>query len=105
MIKPVAERMYARMKEETGLTVKISRLVGVYSGPADRIVTYPDNGDVVQLVDILLEAVLVSGKLSCSSESEDLRFFDPAALPMDLVPPARGPLNEDVIQGRSGMIR
>ena len=98
----IIEAAIREMKEETGLTVEIACLLGVYSGPSDRIVTYPD--DVVQLIDIMLEATMVGGELSCSSESEDLRFFDPAALPSDLVPPAKAPL-EDVIKGLRGIIR
>ena len=35
-------------------TNKIARLLGVYLGPSDRIVTYPNNGDVVQLIDVIL---------------------------------------------------
>lgn len=100
----IVEAAIREMKEETGLTVKITSLVGAYSEPTDRIVTYPYNGDVVHLIDILLEARIVSGKLLRSSESEELRFFDPDALPTDLVPPARAPL-EDILQGRVGIIR
>jgi hypothetical protein len=36
--------------------------------PDDRIVTYPEN--VVHLVDVLLEAGILTGSLSRSSESE-----------------------------------
>jgi len=100
-----AEAAVREAREETGLTVAINRLLRVYSGPADRIVTFPDN--VVQLVDILLEATIVSGELtSCSSESEDLRFFDPTALPSEseIVPPTRLPL-QDIINGITGIIR
>lgn len=100
----VVEAAIREMKEETGLTVKISRLIGVYSEPADRLVSYSGNGDVVQLVDIVLEAILVGGELSCSTESEDLRFFDLAALPMDLIPPAKAPL-EDALKRLTGIIR
>lgn len=100
----IIEAAVREAKEETGFTVKITRLVGVYSGPTDRIVTYPDNGDVIQLVDIVLEATMVGGELSCSDESEDLRFFDPGALPRDLVPPAKAPL-EDTRKGLTGIIR
>jgi len=32
----------------------MARLLGVYLGPSDRIVTYPNNGDVVQLIDVIL---------------------------------------------------
>ncbi len=85
-------------REETGFTVQITRLLGVYSEPGERIVTFPDNGDVVHLVDILLEGAIVSGQLSCSHESEELRFFDPDGLPTDLAPPSRVPLR-DVVRG------
>ena len=98
----VMEAALREVKEETGLTVKITRLQGVYSGPDGRIVAFPDN--VVQLVDIVLEATIVSGQLSCSSESEELQFFDPAAFPAELAPPARSPL-QDVVSGVNGVIR
>ena len=90
-------------KEETGLTILVTRLLGVYSGPEDRIVSYPDN--VVQLVDIVLEASIVSGDLVCSSESLELRFFKLTGFPSktEIVPPARLPLRE-VVAGKSGGI-
>ena len=90
-------------KEETGLTIAVTRLLGVYSGPEDRIVNYPDN--VVQLIDILLEASIVSGDLVCSSESIELRFFKVGEFPpeAEIAPPARLPLRE-VVSGDYGMI-
>lgn len=91
-------------KEETNLTIQVERLLGVYSEPQDRIVTYLDNGDVVQLVDIILAATIVSGELSYSSESEDLQFYDPMALPSDIVPPAILPLR-NFIHGFVGVIK
>jgi len=92
------------VREETGLTAVIQRLLGVYSDPRGRIVTYPDNGDVVHLVDILIEARVVSGKLSRSTESLDVQFFHPGALPSDLVPPAMVPLR-DILHGCFGVVR
>lgn len=88
--------------EETGLVVSILRLVGLYSEPDERIVTFPDN--VVHLVDAAVAAEIVSGSLRLSPESEELRFFQPGALPRDLVPPARR-LLEDHRQGLSGVLR
>lgn len=90
------------VKEETGLTISITQLLGVYSGPVDRIVSYPDN--VVHLVDIILLGTILSGELSCSSESEALQFFNLTHLPSELVPPAREPL-QDFVNGVSGVIR
>ncbi len=98
----IAGAAVREVKEETGLVVEISRMLGVYSGPEDRIVTFPDN--VVQLVDILLEAKIVSGELTCSDESEKLQFFYPEDLPADIVPPARAPL-QDFVNEQRGVIR
>lgn len=90
--------------EETGLTVEVTHLIGVYSDPDGRIVTYPDNGDVVQLVDVVVGARVLSGHLICSHESEEVRFFGPSQLPVQIVPPARQPI-ADAIAGRCGVLR
>lgn len=97
----VREAALREVKEETGLEVEIIRLVGIYSDPQERIVTYPDK--VCQLVDILLEARPLSGKLAPSRESEELRFFDPSSLP-DTVPPTWAPLR-DALNGATPQIR
>jgi mutator protein MutT len=98
----VAQTVVREVQEETGLIVEITRLLGVYSEAAERIVTFSDN--VVHLVDIVLEAYPISGELRCSHESEQLRFFDPTALPAEIVPPARAPLR-DFVWGGVGVIR
>lgn len=88
--------------EETGLSVRITGFVGLYSEPAGRIVTFPDN--VVQLVDAAVTAEIISGELRISPESEELRFFHPHELPAEIVPPARRIL-ADAIEGLSGVLR
>lgn len=98
----IAQAAIREVKEETGLNVEITRLIGVYSDPTERIVTFPDN--VVQLVDIFLEAKVVSGELTCSDESEALRFFHETDAPAEIVPPSRVPL-QDLWQNSSGIIR
>lgn len=100
----VVEAAKREVQEETGLIVQITRFIGIYSEPENRIVTYLDNGDVVHLVDIFLEGTILSGELSCSQESEALQFFDLHKLPIDIVPPAKAPL-EDLVAGLSGIIR
>ncbi|NJN69464.1 MAG: NUDIX domain-containing protein [Nitrospira sp.] len=92
------------VREETGLTVEITHLIGVYSDPDGRIVTYPDNGDVVQLIDVVVGARVLSGRIVCSHESEEVRFFSPSQLPGQIVPPARQPL-ADACEGRCGVLR
>ena len=86
------------------MTIRILRLLGVYSEPgAGRIVTFPDN--VVQLVDTVLEAEVVSGQLTRSIESEELRYFEPGQGPADdeIAPPARKAWR-DWLAGQAGVI-
>ncbi len=97
----IAQTVQREVYEETGLTIEITGLLGVYSGPAERIVTYPDN--VVQLVDVVLVTRLVGGVLTLSHESLALQFFSPAHLPTDIVPPARQPL-ADFIAGITAVV-
>lgn len=91
--------------EETGLKVAVVRMIGVYSDPADgRIVTYDDNGDVAQLIDVAVEARIESGELRISEESLELRFFGPDEIPDDLVPPAVVPVR-DFFESKSNVLR
>lgn len=91
------------VREETGLEVRITRLLGVYSGPEDRIITYPDNGDVRHKVDVFLEAEITGGTLAPSLESERLEFFDPSHLPAELHPAGVRPL-WDYAAGHFGVV-
>jgi hypothetical protein len=80
-------------------------LLGIYSEPTERIVTFPDN--VVHLVDVLLSARICgedTEQLWCSEESEDLQFFALNNLPANIVPPAKRPL-QDFTHGCVGVIR
>ena len=56
--------------------------------------TYPDNGDVSHLVDIVLIAEIDSGEVAVRSESMELRFFNPDSFPTELVPTAKKPLRD-----------
>jgi ADP-ribose pyrophosphatase YjhB (NUDIX family) len=100
----IADAAVREVREETGLTIRLTRLIGVYSEPADRIVTYLDNGDVVHKIDAVVEATVVAGELTPSSESEALQFFEPGDVPQEICPPARAAV-ADYLQGLTGMIR
>jgi 8-oxo-dGTP pyrophosphatase MutT (NUDIX family) len=100
----VTDAAIRETKEETGLDVRIVRFIGVYSKPQDgRIVTYPDNGDIAHLVDVIFEGHVVSGRLEPSVESLELKFFHACDLPLDIVPPAVRPI-QDYFSGKSGHI-
>ena len=85
----VEEAAVREVLEETGLSVTVRRLVGIYSDPTRySIVVYP--GDhAVQHVTALFECVRKSGELRISNESTDLRYFNAQALPENTLPAHR----------------
>ncbi|MBI5965758.1 MAG: NUDIX domain-containing protein [Chloroflexi bacterium] len=68
-----AEACEREVLEETGLTVRVKRLVGVYSDP-DQLVIYPD-GNKVHIVVLNFEAQVTEGKLGLSDETADFGYF------------------------------
>lgn len=69
-----AEEASAReTEEETGLKVKVGRLIGLYATP-HRIATYPD-GNRFQSVVLSFEATPVGGELSLSEETTEVGFY------------------------------
>jgi 8-oxo-dGTP pyrophosphatase MutT (NUDIX family) len=68
------------VREETGLEVKPTRLVGIYSDQ-DFCFTYP-SGDQVKAVSTLFECHIIGGQLQADGvESLKVEFFSPDALP------------------------
>ncbi len=100
----VMESAVREAREETGFEIRILRMIGVYSDPSERVVRYPNNGEMVHLVDVILEAEVTSGTLVVSEESEELRFFALHEIPAEICPPARQPL-EDYLNGLNAMVR
>ncbi len=71
------------VREETGLDVEITGLVGTYTDPR-HVIAYSD-GEVRQQFNICFTARITGGELRISDESTDLRFVTPsgfADLPM-----------------------
>lgn len=68
-----AEACVREVEEETGLQVRVKRLVGVYSDP-NQLVVYPD-GNKVQVVALNFEVELLGGELGLSSETTDAGYF------------------------------
>ena len=72
--------------EETGLTVRVVRLLGIYSTP-HRIAYYAD-GNRWQIVTANFLADITSGTLGVSNETTDAGFFSPSAIAeLDIVDP------------------
>ena len=74
----VAEACEREVFEETGLRVRVKRLVGVYSH-SDQLVVYPD-GNKVQVVALHFEAEVISGEPGLSNETTDFGYFSLAEL-------------------------
>jgi ADP-ribose pyrophosphatase YjhB (NUDIX family) len=92
------------VQEETGLTVEIARLVGVYSDPRFQVVRYAD-GNVVHYINTLFVCRIVGGVLQTCEESLDLQFFDPAHLPEGMLLSHRIRVQDAVANRPEGFIR
>ena len=64
--------------EETGLEVRVTRLIGIYTSP-NVIATYGD-GNRWQSVGMFFEAEVTGGELTTSDETTDIGYF-----PIDLL--------------------
>ncbi|MER6913730.1 NUDIX domain-containing protein [Streptomyces sp. NPDC000594] len=67
------------VREETGLTVEITGLVGTYTDPR-HVIAYSD-GEVRRQFNVCFTARVTGGELKISEESTELRFIAPDDLP------------------------
>jgi 8-oxo-dGTP pyrophosphatase MutT (NUDIX family) len=74
------ESIVREVWEETGYRVVVTRLIGVYSQPAQTTITYP-GGDVVAYVSLSFECTVTGGAPALSDETSAVDWFDPRALP------------------------
>ena len=82
----VAEAVEREVWEETGLRVRATRLLGVYSSP-DMLVAYAD-GNRFQLVALNFAVEQVGGELRLSDETTEYGFFGWDELEqMDIIDP------------------
>ena len=82
----VEEAVIREVKEETGLQVKVVRLVGVYSDPSSQVFSYP-TGERVHFITTFFECLPVGGSLSPDMvESRDVKFFHFGNLPANILP-------------------
>jgi len=100
----VSAAIVREVREETGLTVGVERLVGVYSEPACQVVRYAD-GNVVHYISTLFACRILGGSLETCDESLDLQFFDPARLPEDMLGMHRIRVQDCIANRPSAFIR
>jgi ADP-ribose pyrophosphatase YjhB (NUDIX family) len=81
-----AECCVREVLDETGLAVKICRLIGVYSTP-HRITEYAD-GNLMQGLSLLFEAERISGETCITDETTEVGYFSPEQMKsMDVMEP------------------
>jgi ADP-ribose pyrophosphatase YjhB (NUDIX family) len=82
----VLEALHREVREETGLTITVERLVGVYSHPEHhQIVTYPD-GNVIHFVSTCFACRPTGGTLTLGDETAGLAWFEASRWPATLMP-------------------
>jgi len=74
-----AETCEREMLEETGLVVRVVRLVGVYTSP-HWLIEYPD-GTKVQVIAMNFEVKLLDGEMVPTSEVSEFGYFSLSDLP------------------------
>ncbi len=100
----VTEAIVREVREETGLAVEVERLIGVYSDPSFQVFRYKD-GNVVHYINTLFACRVVGGTLETCDESLELKFFDPARMPRDMLRTHRIRVEDAIANHREGFIR
>ena len=78
------EACVREVKEETGFSVQVKRLIGIYTNP-HRLLEYPD-GSRFHLVALSFEAERVGGELTTSDETTEFAYFSlPESYELDML--------------------
>ncbi|GAA1722573.1 NUDIX hydrolase [Streptomyces yatensis] len=84
----VSETVIREVAEETGITVEVDNIVGLYTDP-NHVMAY-DDGEVRQQFSICFRAHPTGGQLRTSSESKEVRWVSPTDLDdLDIHPSMR----------------
>jgi 8-oxo-dGTP pyrophosphatase MutT (NUDIX family) len=75
----IGETIVREVQEETGLSVQIDHIIGIYSDP-NHVFAY-DDGEVRQEFSICFACRITGGAIRASSESLDVAFFSPDEIP------------------------
>lgn len=67
-------------REETGLEVEITGLVGIYTNPG-HLIEYTSNGEVRQEFAVVFTARPVGGELTSTDEASEVAWVPPADVP------------------------
>jgi ADP-ribose pyrophosphatase YjhB (NUDIX family) len=100
----VAEACVREMHEETGLEVRVVRLIGVYSSP-NTVLDYGER-DRFQVVALNFEVGTVGGQLGLSDETTEVGYFTVDEIAdLDLLEHHRPRVADAFADGRAAYIR
>ena len=99
----VAEACEREVWEETGLKVRVTRLIGVYSNP-DQLVVYPD-GNKAFFVVLSFEAEIISGELGLSNETTAFGYYSLSEMESMLMHGEHKQRVEDALLGGDALIK
>jgi ADP-ribose pyrophosphatase YjhB (NUDIX family) len=74
----ITQTVVREVREETGITVNVTGLIGVYSDPA-HVIEFSD-GEVRQEFSLCFRARPIEGEPRTSSESKEVLWVEPAGL-------------------------
>ena len=69
----VEETIIREVREETGLSIRVLRLIGTYSDP-NSLIVYSDN-TAVQIVALSFETIIIDGEPGLSNETSDWGYY------------------------------
>lgn len=103
-VEAAALRIFFR---ETGVKIRLTYLLGIYSDPLERLAQDPEDTDLVHEVNILLEAHLLHQAPpppAVAQRGRRLGFFPAERLPTPLAARAVAPL-QNYLHGHVGIVR
>jgi ADP-ribose pyrophosphatase YjhB (NUDIX family) len=76
----ISDAAIREVKEETGIDIEVTGVVGIYTDPR-HVIEYTSDGEVRQEFSVVFTGRPVGGSPTPSNESSEVRWVKPAAVP------------------------
>ena len=96
----MADTVVREVKEETGIDVAVTGVVGIYTNP-NHVMAY-DDGEVRQQCSICFTTRILGGQLATSSETSEVEFVAPEQLDQLNIHPSMRLRIDHYLERRSG---